>query len=270
MQQAAEAPLDPLLDLPAYLARIGHSGPLTPDLASLAALHVAHSSSIPFENLAIQLGQGIRLDLPALQAKLVAGGRGGYCFEHNSLFAAALRGLGFQVRLREARVRRGATTRLARTHLVLEVAIAGEAWLADVGFGGDGILGPVPLDGRVQERFGDRHRVLPEGARQVLQTWTEGAWTDLYALEPSEVFPVDLELANHWTSTHPESRVVQTLTAQRCAPGRRSFLRNLAFTVVRGQVSEGRTLDRGELLQVLAAEFGLGFAAGTRFRALDG
>ncbi|MDB5461034.1 MAG: acetyltransferase [Caulobacteraceae bacterium] len=35
----------------------------------------------------------------ALQAKLVTGGRGGYCHEHNGVFKAALEALGFQVAL---------------------------------------------------------------------------------------------------------------------------------------------------------------------------
>ena len=65
------------LDLPAYLARTGYRGPLEPTLATLEALHAAHTASIPFENLAIQMGQPVSLDLADLQAKLVTGGRGG-------------------------------------------------------------------------------------------------------------------------------------------------------------------------------------------------
>ena len=261
---------EPSLDLSAYLARIGHRGALEPDLGTLAALHVAHTSSIPFENLDLHLGRPIRLDLASLQAKLVAGGRGGYCFEHNSLFAAVLRALGFEVKLREARVRRGMDGPAARTHLALEVAVQGGAWLADVGFGGDGLLGPMPMDGRIWEGSGGRHRLLPEGPRLVLQAEEDGFWKDLYALEPQEVLPIDLVLANHYTSTHPASKLVQTLTAQWCAPGRRSFLRNLAFTVKGDHGTESRDLGRGELLQVLADHFGLVFPEGTRFRALDG
>jgi N-hydroxyarylamine O-acetyltransferase len=256
-------------DIQAYLARTGFGGPLRPDLATLAALHAAHTASIPFENLDIQLGRPIRLDTASLEAKLVAGRRGGYCFEQNSLFAAALRTLGFELRLREARVRRGASTLLPRTHLVLEVFLDGGSWLADVGFGGDGILGPVPMDGREWAQSGDVNRVAQEGSRQVLQAREGEGWTDLYALEPSDVFPVDLEMANHYTSTHPDSRFVLTLTAQRVVPGQRTYLRNLSFRVVRGKEIEERDLARGELLGVLAEHFGLHFPEGTRFRALD-
>ena len=262
---------DPTLkvDLPAYLDRIGWRGQLRPTLETLEQLHLAHTSSIPFENLDIQLGRGIRLDLEALQAKLVRDRRGGYCFEQNSLFAAVLREAGFQLILREARVRRGGTARLPRTHLTLEVRLQGAAWLADVGFGADGIPGPVPLDGREQERFGSRHRILAEGARQVLQVLGPEGWSDVYALEPSEVLPCDLVMANHYTSTHPDSRFVQTLTVQRYSATERCFLRNLTFTVVGPEATEVRELAREELLPLLRDRFGLDFPEGTRFRALD-
>ena len=260
------APADPPFDLPAYLARIGYRGPVQPTLAVLEGLHAAHTDRIPFENLDIQLGRRIRLELQALQAKLVQGRRGGYCFEHNSLFAAALEAAGFSLTRREARVRRGAATTLARTHLALEVHLEGRSWLEDVGFGAEGIPGPVPMDGEMA-RYGLKHRVIPEGARQVLQVWEAGGWADLYALEPGAVLPIDLEVANHYTSTHPDSRFVQTLTAQWCRPGHPSALHNLTFTE---PGAPSRELAREELLAFLAEHFGLAFPPGTRFRALDG
>src|SRR6516164_7620350 len=93
------------LDLPAYLDRVEYTGPCAPTTAVLQALHLAHVTHIPFENLDIQLGRPIRLDLESLQAKLVRARRGGYCFEHNTLFAAVLERLGFGVTRLAARVR---------------------------------------------------------------------------------------------------------------------------------------------------------------------
>ncbi|MGZ5214282.1 MAG: arylamine N-acetyltransferase family protein, partial [Actinomycetota bacterium] len=95
------------LDLEAYLARIGHTGDLGPTIDTLTALHREHVLSIPFENLDILLGRPIRLDLESLQAKLVQRRRGGYCFEQNSLFAAVLEHLGFDIVRLAARVRMG-------------------------------------------------------------------------------------------------------------------------------------------------------------------
>jgi N-hydroxyarylamine O-acetyltransferase len=85
------------LDPDAYLSRIGYRGPLAADTATLRALHLAHATHIPFENLDIQMGLPIRLDLDSLQDKLVRRRRGGYCFEQNSLLQAVLRSAGFEV-----------------------------------------------------------------------------------------------------------------------------------------------------------------------------
>ena len=63
---------DPVaLDLPAYTRRIRYAGPLAATRATLDALHLAHATAIPFENLDILLGRPIRLDLPA--ARTIAG-----------------------------------------------------------------------------------------------------------------------------------------------------------------------------------------------------
>ena len=133
------------LDLDAYLGRIGERPPLAPALEGLAALHRAHCAAVPFENLDILLGRPIDLDLPALEAKLVRARRGGYCFEQNTLFKAALEALGFPVIALAARVRAGTTGVRPRTHMLLRVDLAEGTFLADVGFGGDGLLHPIPL-----------------------------------------------------------------------------------------------------------------------------
>ena len=149
---------DGTLDLDAYLQRIGYAGSRAPSRATLDALHLAHATHIPFENLDILLGRPIRLDLASLQAKLVAGRRGGYCFEQNRLFAAALEALGYAVTPLAARVRFGATSILPRTHMTLQVEVDGSRVLADVGFGVFGLLLPVSL-GKPASRDSSRGRI---------------------------------------------------------------------------------------------------------------
>src|SRR5438128_731312 len=67
----------PELDLSRYLERVGlrSAPPATAD--GLAAIHEAHATHIPFENIDVLLGRKIRLDVPGLQAKLVDARRGG-------------------------------------------------------------------------------------------------------------------------------------------------------------------------------------------------
>jgi len=246
-------------DLDAYLSRIGSPAVGVPDLATLEAVHRGHATHIPFENLDVYLGRPVAIDLPAIEAKLVRGGRGGYCFEQNSLLAAALRALGFAVDPLEARVRPpGATAPLPRTHMVLRVDVAGRDWLADVGFGGDGPLLPVPLDGAVSEQPGDAYRVDPEGdGVRVLRRRVDGRWIDVYAFTLAPVEPVDLEVAHHYTSTHPRSRFVLTMTAQRSEPHVRHVLRGRRYAVVRDGVESARDLADHELAPLLRDTFRL-------------
>ena len=114
-----------------YLRRIGQPAPSDASIDTLRRLHLAHRETFLFENLSIQTGGGISLALPDLERKFLDERRGGYCFEHNTLFAAALCEAGFESRTLLGRVRRGPPERWARTHMVLRVAIGGEVWLAD-------------------------------------------------------------------------------------------------------------------------------------------
>src|SRR5258707_12618198 len=80
-----------------YLARIGFRGTVEPNFATLAAFHAAHVNAIPFEDFDPLLRRPVRLDLTSVQDKLVDGRRGGYCFEQNALFRAALEAIGVKV-----------------------------------------------------------------------------------------------------------------------------------------------------------------------------
>src|SRR5271165_2145045 len=133
-------------DLDAYLARIGFDGHREPPLHVLRALHRLHPDAIPFENLDPLLGRPVPLDLGALQAKLVGARRGGYCFEQNALFRAALEAIGFAVTPLIARVVWMAAPDRplgGRNHMLLRVDLAEGPYLADVGFGGQ--LESTPL-----------------------------------------------------------------------------------------------------------------------------
>ncbi len=259
-----------MLDLPGYLRRIGYAGEIAPTRQALEALHLAHATQIPFENLDILLGRPIALDLESIQAKLVGQRRGGYCFEHNLLFAAVLREFGFSLIQLAARVRHRTTAILPRSHMLLLVEAEGSRWVADVGFGGEGLLLPVPFGSGAEVRhFAWTYRVIEEAGAStwVLQSRREDGWLDLYAFSLEPQLAVDYEIANHYMSTHPNSRFVETLTVQLPGPQRRMILRNRELIEDRGEVGAGRTVaNDDELLQVLQETFGLRFPPGTRFR----
>lgn len=265
---AAPAP-DAVLDLEAYERRTGCPVPASIDLEALQRLHLAHVGAIAFENLDVQWRRPIRVDAASVCAKLLGSARGGYCFEQNTLFREVLRARGVAVTAREARVRSGATSLRARTHMTLEVTIEGAAYLCDVGFGAYTPLYPVPLTGEPARQHAWVYRVVPEGARRVLQWQRDGGWQDLYAIEPGEPADIDWVMANWFTSTWPESGFVQTLTAQRATPDTRYTVRNLTYTEDHRDASFTRTLRRDELVPVLRGVFGLDVPKDAKFRALD-
>lgn len=259
-----------MIDLDSYFERIGYQGSPRPDLETLRALQFAHVTSVPFENLDVQMGLRIRLDLDHLEDKLVRRRRGGYCFEQNTLFQQVLNQIGFEVAPFEAQVRI-ARTDGPRTHMLLGVRLDGKTYVTDVGFGNSAPLYPLLLSAQPQRQFGQLYRLAKEGNRRILQLWRKGSWLDLYAFVPEARLPADFEMANHFTSTFEESGFVLGLTVQLLRPDERYVLRNLTYQVWRGEgVAEERTIERGELLSVLEGQFGLVLPNGARFRALDG
>jgi N-hydroxyarylamine O-acetyltransferase len=252
--------------LDAYLERLGiNGGDRRPGLAEV---HHAHVVAIPFENLDPHRGVAPSLEPEALERKLVSERRGGYCFEQNSLLAAALRALDAEVELMLARVRLGRPPgRISpRSHLVLRVTVGGEVWLADVGFGLGTLLEPIPFGpGDEHEQLGWRYRVVAEGGEHVLQTVRDGGWTDLYGFVPEPVPQIDLETSNWFTATHPRSPFVTGLiVAAHRSDGSRFMMSDWDGLMFAEETPAGRTvtaIDRAEVPGVLESSFGLpGFA----------
>jgi N-hydroxyarylamine O-acetyltransferase len=249
------------LDVPAYLRRIGHEAPLAPTAATLLALHRAHVDSIPFENLDILLGRPIELSIGALTAKLLLRRRGGYCYEHNLLFAALLERAGLEVARLAARVVMGGDQVRPRTHMLLTVRAEGRQWLADVGFGGHGPLGPVPLEaGAVARHGGWTHRLEPwsDGPGWTLQTLHPDGWLDLYHFTTTAEHLIDYQVASHYTSTHPSSPFTRGAIVQRSTPDRRFVLRDgVLVESTADATAETRTVAGDELGGVLTRVFGI-------------
>jgi N-hydroxyarylamine O-acetyltransferase len=271
--RAVHALKSPAMDLAAYFQRVGYRGRYEPSLALLSALTEAHSRSIPFENLDVLLNRPIVLAPEALYQKLVVDRRGGYCFEQNGLFLEVLRELGFQVAPLSARVRfqRPRDFTPPRTHVFLRVELNGESWLTDVGVGGLSLTSPLRLLTDVeQSTLHEPRRIIQEGARLFHQVRFGAAWQDVCEFTLEEMPVIDRELANWYTSAHPESHFKNRLIVARAAPeGQRLTLLNDEFTVRDryGVPTTRRIASAPELLDVLLKQFALSFPPGTRFGA---
>jgi N-hydroxyarylamine O-acetyltransferase len=259
-----------VIDLEAYFARIGYLGARTPTLATLDAIMHAHVVAIPFENLDVLLGRRIELDPDALARKLIHDRRGGYCFEHNALLLGVLTELGFAARPMSGRVRyqRPRDYTPPRTHLWLRVELD-QPYLADVGVGALSLSSALRLEtAEPQPTPHETRRLVREGGLVYHQARLGDDWHDVYETTLEDMPPIDREVANWFTSTHPASSFKARLTVARALPdGRRLVLANreLAVRERDGQADRRALASPDELLAVLAEQFGLVFPPGTRF-----
>jgi len=124
----------------AYLARLEVTVPIRNDLQSLNTLLFAQLTHIPFDSLDVWgAGACPSLVLEDIYEKIVKKGRGGYCFELNTLFRSLLNALGFDAYQAAAIITKpdGASTPPA--HNVILCPLNGKTYFLDVGYGG-----PVP------------------------------------------------------------------------------------------------------------------------------
>jgi N-hydroxyarylamine O-acetyltransferase len=247
-------------DLAAYLARIGFAGSLSPDLASLRRLAELHAAAIPFENLNPLLGLPVELDIDVLQRKMVQGRRGGWCFEQNHLFSAALGAIGFKVSGLAGRVLWGEAEDAVtpRGHMLVRVEIEGETYIADVGFGSRTLTSALRLEAeREQQTPHEVFRLVIVDGDWRLQAKIGEEWRSLCRFDLQRQYRPDYEIVNYYLSTHPTSFFRQGLLASRSLPGKRLTLFNHEFAVHHiGGRTEGRKLETvGEILDVLRGEF---------------
>lgn len=242
-----------------YLGRINHPGSVRPTADGLEALHRAQIGTIPFENFDILLGRGISLEPAAVFDKLVCKSRGGYCFELNGLFLAALRAFGFDARPVLARVHRSGSS-LGRGHQISLVNAQGRHWIADVGFGAPYSPAPLPLEIDRSATFGKTaFRFVEAGAFGIMfQTLTEGLWQDLYSFDLGQVCRGDILYGNHFTSTHPDSFFTYARVAAILSPDGPVSLFNLTLKKsVLGTEQACELVEGQAYLDALKTHFGI-------------
>jgi N-hydroxyarylamine O-acetyltransferase len=119
--------------------------------------------------------------------------------------------MGFEVTRLIARVRYGAKPPYPRSHQVLLVRVGGQPWLVDVGFGGNGLLEPIPLEaGSIAKQLDEQFRLTSlESGEFVLQSLVHKEWESLYSFTLEPCHPVDYRYANYFHSHSPDSLFMQ-------------------------------------------------------------
>jgi N-hydroxyarylamine O-acetyltransferase len=245
------------LNLSAYFNRIRLNRSVRADHDTLCALHRAHQLAVPFENLDVQLGRSIGLDVDAAFAKIVTRGRGGWCYEMNGLLGAVLAHIGFDVqRVTAGVMREHAGDEQMGNHLCLLVRLD-QPYLVDVGFGGS-MLDPMPL--HEVERV-DPPYYLALGERD------NGYWrfTEHTGGDPFS-FDFGIELANEalmvrrceFLQTSSASPFVQNLIVQRRTVDTHLSLRGRVLTIIQSNRQEKLILaSAAELVATLYDKFEL-------------
>ncbi|XWX01811.1 hypothetical protein V2A60_009840 [Cordyceps javanica] len=215
-------------------------------LRRLHQLMLHHIARVPFENVGIHYNptHQLSLDLDDLFDKIVVRSKGGYCVELNALFAAVLRGLGYAVLTVGGRVRAGTPNYTGWSHMCLIVTVDGAKYVADVGYGGDAAMRPMPLisgaefpvlaprRGRLEYRSIDLHsdpaqRLWVYSTRDSPDDDPAVPWVEQYCFVELEYLRPDYNQINYYCSNHPDSFFMSHLLAARAlveadddAPGR--------------------------------------------------
>ncbi|WP_297696733.1 arylamine N-acetyltransferase [Phenylobacterium sp.] len=246
------------MQLTAYLDRIGFVGAPRPDCETLCALHRAHLLAIPYENFDVQFGRPVTIEADAAFEKLVVRRRGGWCYEMNGLFAAALEAIGFSVTRLAGGVRRDLMGEvMVGNHLVLKVDLQDASWIADVGFG-DGAFEPFPL----------REGAIVAGGFECRLEKLDDRWWRFHnhAFGGAPSFDFTTEAADPallaekcaWLQTWPESPFVLNATAQRHRPGKILVLRGRILKTVRPHGVEDHLIGSAdEFQEILVCDFDL-------------
>ncbi|MBY4895996.1 arylamine N-acetyltransferase [Cupriavidus sp. AU9028] len=260
--------------LDAYLDRLGLPGRGAPTLETLDAIIAAQLRQIPFENVDPLLGLPVPIEPDAVFDKLVVRRRGGYCFEQNTLLAAALAALGFDVAPLAARVRWGLdeSTPSPQSHLLLHVRVAHRDYIADAGFGGPTPPGALPLSEPVAEGMRYRLAAAPlsavsSGSMHLfdLECEGDGGWFKLYRFDLSPQQWIDYQARNWYVSTHPQSIFTGNLLVARTDGSTRLTMRNNELTEREpdGTVRNRRLETPQAVVEVLRERFGLALDAAT-------
>lgn len=251
-------------DLKSYLRRINYSGELAPTFDVLNKITLAHAQAISFENIDAALNIPIQVSTDAIIDKLVTRNRGGYCFEQNGLLLWVLENLGFHARPISGRVRLRFTDRFQigpRTHVFLRVDIGEETFFTDVGMGSASLTGALKfVEDLEQDTPHDTRRIVRDKELWYHQVRYDGVWKDACEFTMEEMPLIDREIANWYTSAHPQSHFRDRLVAARAREnGERLALENFDFTIrpKNGVAVKTKISGHEELIEVLKTEFGL-------------
>jgi N-hydroxyarylamine O-acetyltransferase len=256
------------LDVPGYLRRLGLADPGPPSVEALTAIHRAQVERIAYNTIDIHLGRRTTVDPYQAAQRVVATGRGGYCFHLNGGLSVLLAALGYDVRWHRGGVWSSVDEvplQPFANHLALTVHGLPSPenpdgdWFVDAGLG-DALHEPLPLrPGPVRQ---GPFRYALEVSAHLSGGWRfrhdpAGSFVAM-DFEPALATPDDFAGSHQHLSTSPESSFVTFITAgRRDASGVDKLVSCTLRRLDAAGTSERILGTRAEWLGALADVFGL-------------
>ena len=193
-----------------YLHRIGIEESISNDLGGLEKLQYAHLTHIPYENYDSLKHELTSLNHRVLFNKMIAGRRGGICFELNGLYSWLLSSISFDVKSHLSRYILPEGEIHKRTHRGMTVAIDGRRYLTDVGVNSECSRKPLLLsEGLIQSDGISEYRLeIDDFFGWILWQKLNGSeWRRLYAFTEEPQLDMDFIMPCAFCDIHPLSGI---------------------------------------------------------------
>jgi len=245
------------LKLKRYFDRIGFRGDARPTVSTLASLLWRHACSVPFENIDVQLGRSLTIDVEDAFEKIVERGRGGWCYEQNGLFGWVLSEIGFDVMRVAGAVRRDERGDAALNNhlclLVREPYPEQPVYLADAGFGGS-MTAPIELteSRHTQPPYRIALRFYDERYWRLSEESADGESNYEFVVKPAD--EAALATKSEQLQNDPQSGFVQTLVVQKRLPDAHVCLRGRVLATTTATGKQSTLLESAEELAAAVSE----------------
>ncbi len=257
----------PLPDIGMALERIGlePQGDYTPSVDNLQKLMYAYMTHVPYENLDIyDYKRKIDFAVPHLFEKFVLNRRGGYCFEINGFFMSILEALGYDCFALSGRLLFGKDVAMPMGHRTTVVAIRGEQFICDVGYGAGCAEGPISLNRRgVQDILGSGFSVRHHdgdfyGDMTLVKHFEDGTQTDFYTVYKKPHTLLEFILPNEYIQADPDSIFLKQRIVRLKTDSGSLVIDGKTFKRKEGnQVFEEEIKTNKRLFEILTREFNM-------------
>lgn len=242
-----------------YLLRINFRKPLKANVSTLKSLHSQHLLHVPFENLDVHFRRPFDLAPAKVYDKIVNRGRGGFCYEVNSLFNDLLRSAGFKTKIISGRVITDAGQQGPEyDHMAIIVSLDNKEFIADVGFG-DLFVEPIEVRSGVQFDGRNYFKIETEGDEHAIYMSPDNIhfhkkYTFTLAETPVNFF----EAPCHEKQVSPDSHFVKNTICTQLTEKGRITVYNEKFTETIGDQKTQTTISGDhELKSILRTRFAI-------------